>query len=147
MSQSHKHHYVPESYQRGFILIGQKAYHRLNLNPKTEETPSGKLVQTEKELVIKGPSRFFYETDLYTTKYFGIENDDIESYLFGNIDSKGSLALPALVSENWMSELHPHFIAFFEYMDAQKLRTPKGLHWITELLKPKNYNDLVRSYL
>ena len=88
MSQSHRHHYVPEWYQRGFMLAGQKSYYRLNLNPNTKKIPSGELVQIEKELTTKGPSRFFYETDLYTTKYFGVENDDIESYLFGKIDSK-----------------------------------------------------------
>ena len=143
MSQSHRHHYVPEWYQRRFMLTGQSEYHRLNLNPKIIEKPDGGLVQIEKELITKGPGGFFFEEDLYTTEYFGKKNVDIETYLFGQIDTKGSLALPALVSKNWMSELHPHIINFFEYMDAQRLRTPKGLHWILALLKPKDYNALL----
>ena len=143
MSQSHKHHYVPEWYQRRFMLKEQCEYHRLNLNPKLKKLDDGRFVPIEKELMTKGPGGFFFEENLYTTEYFGKKNVDIETYLFGEIDTKGSLALPALVSEDWMSELHPHIINFFEYMDAQRLRTPKGLNWIVKLLNPKDYNDLL----
>lgn len=124
------------------MLDNQKAYHRLDLSPEIIKKPNGELVE-KRALTTKGPSRFFYNIDLYTTKYFGIENDEIEKRLFGKIDAQGSLALPALVSKNWMQELHPHFINFFEYMDAQKIRTPKGLNWIVSVLKPIDYNDLL----
>ena len=144
MQDSHKHHYVPEWYQRRFMMEGQTVYHRLNLNPEIVKTPSGKTIKIG-ELLSKGPKRFFFEFDLYTTKYFGYQNDDIERYLFGKIDSLGSLALPAMVSENWMRELHPHVLNFYEYMDAQKLRTPKGLNWILNTQRSTDSNELLHQ--
>ncbi len=142
MEPSHRHHYVPEWYQRRFMLDNQKAYFRLDLAPETIKTPAGKIIK-KGEIITKGPKRFFFETDLYTTRYFKIENDDIEKYLFGKIDTDGANAVSALASPNWMSEIHPHIVNFFEYMDAQRLRTPKGLSWLLEVFKPKNYNDLL----
>lgn len=145
MDRSFNHHYVPIWYQKGFMLGGQTAYHQLNLDPKTINIkPNGEEVK-EKTLKTKGPGKFFFEIDLNTTKYFGVENDEIEKRLFGKIDAQGSQALPALVSKDWMKELHPHFVNFFEYMDAQKIRTPKGLNWILSVLKPSDYNELLHK--
>jgi len=145
MDRSFKHHYVPIWYQKGFMLKKQTAYHQLDLHPETINIkPNGEEVK-EKALKKKGPGKLFFEVDLYTTKYFGVENDEIEKRLFGKIDAQGSLALPALVSKNWIKELHPHFVNFFEYMDAQKIRTPKGLNWILSVLKPSDYNELLHK--
>jgi len=142
VQQSHKHHYVPEWYQRRFMGVSQTAYHRLDLTPEIIKTPSGKIIR-KGEKNFKGPTKFFYESDLYTTNYFGVENDDIETYLFGKIDTDGAAAIAAMASTNWMREIHPHFINFFEYMDAQRLRTPKGLNWIIKRFNPKSYNHLL----
>ena len=142
MQQSHRHHYVPEWYQRRFMLEGQTAYYRLDLQPETIKTPNGKVIK-KKEILHKGPTRFFYESDLYTTRFYGVENDDIEKRLFGKIDTDGALALDAITSGDWMRKIHSHFTNFFEYMDAQRLRTPKGLNWLTYVTKAKNYNDLL----
>jgi len=142
MTQSHKHHYVPEWYQRGFMFDGQKSYFRLDLSPETIKRPDGKTIK-KGEILTKGPTRFFYEKDLYTTKYFEHENDDIERYLFGKIDTDGAAAIPAMASPDWMKLIHPHIVNYFEYMDAQRLRTPKGLNWLIQETKPKDYNDLL----
>lgn len=53
----------------------------------------------------------------------------MERYLFGTIDTNGHAAIRAFV-ENDIAKLHKLFIQFFEYLDAQKIRTPKGLDWI-----------------
>lgn len=142
MQQSHKHHYVPEWYQNRFMLSGQTAYYRLDLSPEIIKTPTGKVIK-KGEVLCKGPNKFFYEVDLYTTRYFNIENDEIEKYLFGKIDTEGAEAISAMASPNWMREIHPHILNYYEYLDAQRLRAPKGLSWLIELLKPKNYNDLL----
>jgi hypothetical protein len=142
MTQSHKHHYVPEWYQRKFMLDGQNSYFRLDLSPETIRTPTGKIIK-KGQVLSKGPTKFFYETDLYTTKYFNAENDDIEKYLFGKIDTDGSAAIEAMASEDWMREIHTHIVNYYEYLDAQRLRTPKGLHWLTKVLNPTSYNDLL----
>jgi len=70
-----------------------------------------------------------YEIDLYST-FFGTEiNDDIERKLFGPIDDNGSKAVKAFLTDDH-GEWHKNFEDFFVYLDAQKLRTPKGLDWI-----------------
>lgn len=127
MQQSHKHHYVPEWYQRRFMFEGQNAYFRLDLSPEIIRTQAGKIVK-KGEILLKGPGKFFFETDLYTTKYFNLENDDIEKYLFGKIDTDGVAAISAMASPDWMRDIHPHILNYYEYMDAQRLRTPKGLN-------------------
>lgn len=142
MNRTYRHHYVPIWYQKGFMLPEQNAYFRLDLNPEKIIKPNGEVI-TKNDIHTKGPNKFFYEVDLYTTKYFGKENDDIERYLFGAIDTKGSLAIPSFIDINWKNKIHNNYLNFFEYMDAQKLRTIKGLTWITDFLKPKNYNDLL----
>lgn len=142
MKQSHKHHYVPEWYQRRFMLDGQKAYFRLDLSPEVIKRPNGKIIR-KGELLRKGPAKFFYEIDLYTTNFFGRQNDDIERYLFGKIDTDGAAAISAMADPNWMQLIHPHIVNFFEYLDAQRLRTPKGLNWLMRVTKPKSYNDLL----
>lgn len=75
------------------------------------------------------PAQCFYEYDLYTTSFFGFVNDEVERYLFGAIDISGSAAIRAII-DNDIAKLHKLFNKFFEYIDAQKIRTPKGLDWI-----------------
>ncbi len=71
----------------------------------------------------------FYERDLYST-FFGAEvNDEIEQKLFGPIDDNGSKAVRAFITDD-QSQWHHNFQDLFTYLDAQKLRTPKGLDWI-----------------
>jgi hypothetical protein len=142
MKYSHKHHYVPEWYQRRFMLEGQKAYFRLDLSPEIIKRPDGNIIK-KGEILTKGPGKFFFDIDLYTTNYFGHENDDIERHLFGKIDTEGAAAIPALASPDWMKLIHPHILNFFEYLDAQRLRTPKGLNWLIKKTKPNSYNDLL----
>lgn len=142
VQKSHKHHYVPEWYQKRFMLDGQTAYYRLDLSPEHIETPSGKVIK-KAEVLQKGPGKFFFEIDLYTTRYFEIENDDIEKYLFGKIDREGAAAIDAMASSDWMRKIHSHILNYYEYMDAQRLRTPKGLAWLIQALKPRNYNELL----
>ncbi len=147
MSQvnSHRHHYVPKWYQKRFMKENQTAYFRLDLFPEKIKTPEGKIIR-KGEILNKGVDKFFYEIDLNTTKYFDIENDDIEKYLFGMIDKNGSLAIDSVASISsldWMKGVHDNITNFFVYMDAQKLRTPKGLAWIEKKLNAVDHNDLL----
>ncbi len=142
MTITHKNHYVPKWYQRRFMFSGQREYSLLDVSPAVSYLKNGKQIK-KNNIQEKGPKRFFFYKDLYTTKIFGEENDEIEKYLFGKIDSTGAKALKALVSPNWAKELHPYFISVFEYMDAQKIRTPKGLAWIKGMLKSRNQIELM----
>lgn len=121
-------HYVPQWYQKGFLANPTDKLHYLDLKPELIKLPDGSL-KPKKSKYHWGPKSCFCELDLYTTRFGFIINDDIEKYLFGNIDNKGSVAVSAFIGGD-QREMHLAYLDFFEYMDAQKLRTPKGLDWI-----------------
>jgi hypothetical protein len=100
----------------------------LDLSPEKRRLADGKIVPLN-SLYRWTPQQCFYQNDLYTTSFFGFANDEIEHHLFGAIDKTGSDALRAL-RDNDIARLHDLFQKFFEYLDAQKIRTPKGLDWI-----------------
>jgi hypothetical protein len=57
--------------------------------------------------------------------FFGLPNDEIERFLFGAVDNVGALAVRA-VADGDLRAVHDSFQDFFSYIDAQKIRTPKG---------------------
>lgn len=129
MTVTRDNHYVPEWYQKGFFIPGQRPHlFYLDLIPKRITLPNG-----QEKLIDRpnywAPARCFKQTDLYTTSLFGFLNDEIERLLFGPIDSQGAVAVRAF-AENDQRQMHSFYPTFFEYMDAQRLRTPKGLAWI-----------------
>jgi hypothetical protein len=87
-------------------------------------------------------SRAFVEKDLYSTFFGTSVNDEIERKLFGDIDTKGSGAIRAYVGSD-VGEWHHHFRALFEYIDIQKIRTPKGLDWLRAQYPSLTQNELM----
>lgn len=129
MSKTRDNHYVPQWYQRGFLKDDKKnnlIY--LNLHPDQKELPNGKVI-TFNDQRNEPTSKCFFKTDLYTTFFGSYINDDVETFLFGKIDESGSKAVRAFIDTD-LSGWHHNFFDFFTYIDAQKLRTPKGLDWI-----------------
>lgn len=132
-------HYVPIKYQKRFLLPGQKTLHCIDLKPY-KDLPNGRRVKlTEK--YNKGPGSYFHKKNLYTTNFFGMRNEDIETLLFGKMDNNISAAIDGLVA-NDPNILHKYFQDIFVYIDAQKLRTIKGLDWIRS-----NYFQLTKDEL
>ena len=126
--QSRENHYVPKWYQRRFCIDNPGQLHCLDLSPKQIQPPDGSLVTLNS--VRRQPlSKSFVQRDLYTTFFGGIVNDEIERMLFGKIDANGAQAVKAFVG-TIPTEWHKHFREFFDYIDAQKIRTPKGLSWL-----------------
>ncbi len=121
-------HYVPQRYQRRFLAPGKSKLHYLDMSPDKKELPDGRTVVMN-AFNEWGPVSCFYELDLYTTHLGSVVNDEIEKFLFGPIDDKGAKAVHAFASGD-PSAMYDVFEDFFEYLDAQKLRTPKGLDWI-----------------
>lgn len=132
MTKTRDNHYVPQWYQRGFLLDHSNQFHYLDLNPDTKELPDGRVI-TMNNRNLWPTSRCFYQTDLYTTFFGEYINDEIERRLFGKIDDIGARAIRAFIGED-ISEWHRHFSDFFSYIDSQKIRTPKGLDWIKKAL-------------
>jgi len=124
---SRKNHYVPKWYQRRFFSNNRNKLFYLNLAPHAQ-LPDGRVI-SHREVSQLSPSSCFCEQDLYTTQFGEILNDEIERLLMGAIDNEGAKAVSAISGGN-PSAVHHALQPFFEYMDTQKLRTPKGLDWI-----------------
>lgn len=133
-------HYVPQWYQRGFLAKGKHKLHVLNLRPATKYFHNGEAL-VEPEVEELGPKLAFVWRDLYTTRLGSMLNDDIETFLFGRIDKSGADAVRGWIAGDPI-KIHRRFQDFFEYVDAQKLRTPKGLDWIL-----KHYQGLPHTEL
>ncbi|KRI80137.1 MULTISPECIES: DUF4238 domain-containing protein [Acinetobacter] len=126
MTITRDNHYVPQWYQKGFMdekdnQLCHLTHRKIDLKNGEFKTVSSKKWQTS--------AQRFYEIDLYST-FLGTEiNDDIEKKLFGPIDDNGAKAVKAFLT-NDESQWHHNFLDLFTYLDAQKIRTPKGLDWI-----------------
>lgn len=136
-------HYVPQWYQRGFLSKDKHKLHILNLHPGTKSLPNGQIV-AELEIEELGPKLAFVERDLYTIRWGHLLNDEIETFLFGKLDKNGADAVRGWISGNAI-QIHRKFLDFFEYMDAQKLRTPKGLDWILKHFNGLPHIELMRQ--
>ena len=134
-------HYVPIWYQKGFLIGRRTTLFYLDRDPQKTELPNGRVIVGE-ELQRFSPKKCFRGKDLYTTRFGNLLNDDIEKYLFGAIDSKGAVAVRAF-ADNDQRAIHENFQEFFEFLDAQKLRTPKGLDWIKCLYPNLTQLDLM----
>lgn len=134
-------HYVAQWYQRGFLQPGQTMLHVLDLLP--EPNPLSDRGARDAAALSRGsPKRLFCEVDLYTTRFGETLNDDVEKYLFGAVDKSGAEAIRALI-DNDPARIHNYFRALFDYLDTQRLRTPKGLDWILSRYKNLSQVDLM----
>ena len=141
MTITRDNHFVPQWHQRDFLEPGQSTLAYLDLAPPTKVLASGRVIE-ERSIFDAPTKRCFFQTDLYST-FFGTEvNDEIERKLFGDIDTRGSKAVRAFTVTN-TTAWHEHFGAFFEYIDIQKLRTPKGLAWLRVQYPALHQNELM----
>lgn len=130
MSVTRKNHYVPQWHQERFFTPGRKTHCLLDLKPPSYKGRDG-TVSSGRCLFNSPTSRAFVEQDLYST-FFGVEVDDeIERKLFGDIDRRGADAIRAFCGDDRRA-WHEHFEDLFEFLDIQKLRTPKGLAWLRQ---------------
>ncbi len=124
-----------------FFEPGRSTYSFLDLSPPQHRLPSGRVV-TERSKFLSPTSRAFCQRDLYSTFFGTAVNDEIERKLFGDIDARGALAVRAFAGED-VGGWHRHFTTFFEYLDIQKIRTPKGLDWLSAQYPRLSQNNLM----
>lgn len=126
MTKVKDNHFVPQWHQKGFMF--ERDNQLCHLTHRKINLPNGELkIHLSKKWHTS--AQRFYEEHLYTTFFDTEVNDEIELKLFGPIDNNGSRAVRAFLTDD-QSLWHHNFQDFFTYLDAQKLRTPKGLDWI-----------------
>lgn len=141
MSPTRNNHYVPQWYQEGFFEPGQTTLAYLDLDPPKTVLKDG-TVKLHNSRFTWPTEKCFRQRDLYSTFFGASVNDEIERRLFGNIDSKGVAAVRAFIGTDvhqWIS----NFETFFTYIDAQKIRTPKGLAWLKAQYPALDQNELM----
>lgn len=129
-----QHHYVPQWYQKRFLLERQTTYFYHDMHPNIMILPNGEL-KKDKADNQWGTKKCFVSDHLYTTSSFE-KPDFLETYFFGKLDTLGSTAFPTIINNNLFEE--KYFYNFINFMDAQKLRTPKGMQWLNVFLKTFN---------
>jgi uncharacterized protein YchJ len=139
MSKTRDNHFVPQWYQKGFSEDREDQL--CHLKTKTINLPNGEVKEVT-SMKWYSPAQCFYKTDLYTTLFGTHINDEIEKKLFGYIDDNGSEAVRAFLTDDQV-EWQKNFQNFFVYLDAQKIRTPKGLDWIKSKYHTLEQNELM----
>ena len=141
MSKTRNNHYVPQWHQEGFFEPRKNTFAYLDLAPPQHVLADGRVV-VERSTFDSPTSRAFRQTDLYSTFFGTAVNDEIERKLFGDIDTRGAHAIRAFTGDD-VGEWHRRFTTFFEYLDIQKIRTPKGLDWLSAQYPRLNQNELM----
>jgi hypothetical protein len=142
MSVTRNNHYVPQWYQEGFFEPGRSSLAYVDMTPDQKVLPDGRVIVQNSAWDDTSTSRAFRQNDLYSTFFGTSVNDEIERRLFGDIDGRGSKAVRAFIGTD-MSEWHEHFQTFFEFLDIQKIRTPKGLDWLKAQYPALSQNELM----
>ena len=148
MAITRNNHYVPQWYQKGFLNGKDKLFY-LDLNPdKIKNSTTGEIIHEDGEpktypaLKHQPISKCFFQKDLYSTFLGSDVSDGIERMLFGKIDNDGAESIKVFIGEDIIED-QIHFYNFFSYIDAQKIRTPKGLESIKKNYHKLDQNDLM----
>lgn len=137
-------HYVPEWYQKNFVLpeSSDNKYYYLRLKPEEFRDSKGK-IHYANPLKRRHPSKCFAEDDLYTTRFRGLESRQIERIFFGAIDTKGKEAVDNFANYEWPNWDGEPLFNLMKYMTTQRMRTKKGLDWLSDQIKATGTNELL----
>jgi hypothetical protein len=142
-----ENHYVPCWYQERFLpTSGERKFRYLDLKPEIIRDDKGR-PHTKKALFRWGATSCFKETDLYTVQYGQFESTDIEKFFFGRVDDQGRKAIEFFTNYNGFDKIDGDpkeaFHGLLNYMSIQRFRTPKGLKYLSSLIKTTNKNLLL----
>lgn len=145
------HHYVPRWYQQQFIALdaAERKYWYLDLQPDRVPKKNGGYYLRD-ELRRLGPANCFEVEHLYTLRFADGITDILEKRFFGRIDDIGAQTVKRFeeLVQNWEDvERSPSDTIndCIEYLDAQKLRTVKGLAALSKLLGSKSHQFTLRA--
>jgi hypothetical protein len=134
MTFSKINHYVPQWYQRRFFSRGLKEqkFYYLDLHPERVNHPDGSF-HLKAQCRRWGSISCFAQGDLYTLVFGQNATDVIEKLFFGTIDQLGSEAVDFFSNYTVNARSGDAFRNLTKYLDAQILRTPKGLDYLKKL--------------
>lgn len=143
MNEYRRNHYVPVWYQQRFIPDGASERRLYYLDQHPDVVRSDDTVFTRNALLRWGPKSCFLQEDLYTTRFGNWFSTDIEKKFFGIVDDSGAKAI-----EYFSSFTHPSadgklLQQLLRYMSLQKLRTPKGLAYLSSLTRETDPNKVL----
>lgn len=143
MSRYRKNHYVPVWFQDRFIPASarERKFHYLDLKPETCIANGQRY--TRKALMNWGPRSCFAQQDLYTTQFGTSISTEIEQKFFGPVDDSAAPAIDYFLNFSHPSVDGEMFHTFLLYLSIQKLRTPKGLKYLSHLTRIKDNNRLL----
>lgn len=141
-------HYVPIWYQKRFVLDIQSDHelYYLNLNPPQFFDSKGKM-HIGNAVRKLGFKHCFAEEDLYATQFGEITLTEIEKYFFGSVDKNGQRAVDYFAGFSYPWDGTHLSNEMVLYMSIQKLRTPKGLEWLSKQVGTKEKNLILRTML
>jgi hypothetical protein len=147
-SEYRNNHYVPRWYQKLFFLPKheKRELYYLSLNPGVF-TDSRGIIHQKKPIRKQGTKFCFAKEDLYTTRYGLEEYTEIEKYFFGEIDNNGRYAVDYFTHFKHPSANGSAFRNMTIYMSTQKLRTPKGLEWLSDQVGTQDKQKILSSLL
>jgi hypothetical protein len=143
MTEYKNNHYVPEWYQKRFLPPepAEKKFYYLDLKP--DQAISNGRHFKRNSLLRWGPKRCFCQDDLYTTQLGSWFSTEIEEKFFGPIDATARPALDYFARFTHPSSDNDLFHRLVLYMSIQRLRTPKGLAYLSNLIRHENKNNIL----
>jgi len=136
-------HYVPIWYQKRFLEPNQSEKKLYYLDLKPETVAIGDILYQKKALNKKGPKSCFCEKDLYTISPESKILTDVEKQFFGSIDNNGKPAVEYFNNFSHPSINEDAFRKIVIFMSAQKLRTPKGINFISKQINSSDHNKII----
>jgi hypothetical protein len=131
VSLSTQNHYVPQWYQRRFHSndVDEHKVYYLDLKPDKVKRQNGGYYYRN-AIRYLGIKKCFKQEHLYTLFFKGYPTDVIEKRFFGLIDDRGAKAVEFFSNYVLNSQSERFLSDLLRFMDAQKLRTPKGLDYL-----------------
>jgi hypothetical protein len=138
-AQARRNHYVAVWFQKRFLTPEHSTFWYLDLRPDTVRIHRGKTYQ-RRALLHWSPSKCFYQDDLYTVQTGAFTNDEIERRFFGPIDTNGKTAVEFFERYTFRKGANDAVHNLIRYMDAQRIRTPRGLAWLASIARTRSHN-------
>lgn len=145
MSFTEVNHYVPQWYQKRFIPPGSKEqkFFYLDLAPEKVVRPDGKFHHRH-ELRKLGSASCFMQKHLYTRVFGTFASDVIEKVFFGKLDWLGATGVDFYSNYSARDGAGEAFQNLGYFLNAQKLRTPKGLDFLKVLSRSSSHQNALQ---